>query len=77
MALTTITFVQREDVDASHDINTLNVRTPLPAPKDNRRLWLHHLNVRPSPVLQAGAAFHCQAFVAASKKGLDCELDHK
>jgi hypothetical protein len=33
MALTTITFVQREDVDASHDINTLNVRTPLPAPQ--------------------------------------------
>jgi len=33
MALTTITCVQREAVDACHDINTLNVQMPLPPPK--------------------------------------------
>ena len=32
-ALTTITCVQCDPVDACHDINTLNVQTPLPPPK--------------------------------------------
>jgi hypothetical protein len=35
-----------------------------PAPKTNRRLWLHHLNVWRSP---AGAAFHCAATVCGTK----------
>ncbi len=57
MALTTITCVQREAVDACHDINTLNVQMPLPPPKDNRRLWLHHLNVWPSLFSSRGRPF--------------------
>ena len=48
LTLTTITCDQRDPVDACHDINTLNVQMPLPPPKDNRRLWLPHLNVWPS-----------------------------
>ena len=55
MALTTITCVQRDPVDACHEINNLNVQTPLPPP-NNRRLWLHHLSW-PFPVLQRGRPF--------------------
>jgi hypothetical protein len=67
MPLTTITCVQRDPVDACHEINTLNEQTPLPPPKDNRRLWLHHLNVWPSPVLQRGRPFTVRLQCAAQK----------
>jgi hypothetical protein len=30
MALTTITCIKRDPVDACHEINNLNVQTPLP-----------------------------------------------
>ena len=40
--------VTRESVDGCHEINTLNVQA---------RLWLHHLNVSPSPVLQRRRPF--------------------
>jgi len=55
MALTTIAGIKRDPVDACHEINNLNVQTPLPPP-NNRRLWLHHLSW-PFPVLQRGRPF--------------------
>ena len=70
MALTTITCVQRDPVDACDDINTLNAQTPAPRPlKVTRRLWLHHLNVWPSLFSSGGGlsltlAERCTAAVA-------------
>jgi hypothetical protein len=65
-ALTAITCVQCDPVDACHDINTLNVQTPLPPPKDNRRLWLHHLN-RPS-LFSSGGGLSLPSFCRSLEK---------
>jgi hypothetical protein len=67
MALTTITCDQRDPVDACHDINTLNVQMPLPPPKDNRRLWLHHLNVWPS-LFSSGGGLSLERLQCAAQR---------
>ena len=76
---------QREAVDACHDINTLSVQTPLPPPKTNRRLWLHHLNVWPSLFSSGGGlsltlAERCTApanwRACAATRGASCAAIH-